>query len=194
METLRGQLNAECSHKMREETMDRFLGLMTPVEFKRNKEIIAYGGLDGNIYVVKSGIARVAYFDGFKEMTFGFGLPGTLLISYYPFTRGEPSFCKFEACCDTTVMKIAKARFLHLLRQSQDFAEWMVFMSMEQLLFHEMKLRVVNGDAKERFESLIENRPEIIANVSARVIASYIGITESYLSTLKKQFSEKSRK
>jgi ribosomal protein L10 len=45
--------------------------------------------------------------------------------------------------------------------------------------------------AKERFLSLIENRPEIMANVPLKVIASYLGVTPTYLSRLRKEYFEK---
>lgn len=194
MEALRKLLDAECGYRMKDETMDRFLGSMTEFNLKRNKVLIPYNECDSNVYVVKEGIVRVAYFDGFKEKTFGFALPGSLMISYYSFLKGRPSFSKYEACCDSVVMKIPKAKFTELVYHSHDFSTWMMFMSLEQLLFHERKLEVVNGDAREQFEALIDNRPEIIENVSSKIIASYIGITQQYLSTLKRLFAHKLKK
>jgi hypothetical protein len=91
-------------------------------------------------------------------------------------------------------MKVSKAAFLGLAERSHDFSQWMMHMSLEQLYFHEKKLDVVNGTARERFESLLDNRPEIVENVSSRVLASYIGIAPEYLSRLKKHFSHKLKK
>ncbi len=194
MEEMRKLLDAECGYRMKDETMDSFLSLMTEMKLKRNKVLIPYGECDNNIYVVREGIIRIAYFDGFKEVTFGFALPGTLLISYYSLCKAEPSFTKLEACCNSVVMKITKRQFTELAHRSHDFAEWMMYMSLEQLMFHERKLQIVNGDAQERFRPLIENRPEIIENVSSKIIAQYIGITQQYLSTLKQQFADKLKK
>ncbi len=89
-------------------------------------------------------------------------------------------------------MKISKAELTRLASESHDFAQWMMFMSLEQLLFHEKKLEVVNGDAKERFLALFKNRPEIIKNVSLKILASYIGVTPEYLSKLRRNFVKNS--
>ncbi|MDR2890168.1 MAG: Crp/Fnr family transcriptional regulator [Alistipes sp.] len=192
METLKKQLSEECSYRMRDETMDRFLGLMTEtVELKDGEPLIPYGRFDNNVYVLKSGIVRSVWFDGLKETTFAFALPGTVIISYYSFYLREPSFSQFEACCDSAVMKIPKAGFVELMEQSHDFAQWVAWMSLSQLWFYEKKRLVVNGDARERFESLLRNRPEIIEKVRSKVIASYIGITPQYLSNLKKTLMPK---
>ncbi len=94
MDKLRKLLDDECSYRMKKETMDRFLGLMTEVELRSGEPLIPYGKVDNNVYIVRSGIIRSAYFDGFREMTFAFGLPGTVAISYYSFLKSEPSFCK----------------------------------------------------------------------------------------------------
>jgi CRP-like cAMP-binding protein len=189
METLKKQLNDECSYRMKDETMERFLGLMTErQELKGGETLIPYGKFDDNVYVLKSGIVRFVYFDGAKETTFGFSSPGTVMISYYPFYRREPSFFQLEACCESVVMKIPKAKFTKLIEESNDFAQWVLWLWAAQSCLNEKKLAVVNGDAKERFESLVKNRPEIIEKVPKKIIASYIGITPEYLSRLKKRF------
>lgn len=188
METLRKQLNQECSYRMKEETMDRFIDLMSEqVELKDSEPLISYGRFDDSVYVLKDGIMRTVYFDGLKETTYTFSLPGTVIISFYPFYMREPSFFQMEACCDSVVMKISRRKFVELIEQSSDFARWIAWLSMAQLWIYEKKLAVVNGDAKERFEALIKNRPEILEKVSAKIIASYIGISPEYLSRLKRQ-------
>jgi hypothetical protein len=57
-------------------------------------------------------------------------------------------------------------------------------------------MAVLNGTATERFEALLKNRPEILKNVSSKVIASYIGVTPTSLSRLKRELAlaEKSGK
>jgi CRP-like cAMP-binding protein len=174
---------------MEEETMDRFLGLMKEsVVLNEGEALIPFDKCDNSIYVLKSGIIRSVYFDGVQERTFFFALAGTVLISYYAFYRRLPAFFQLEACCDSVVMKVEMNDFLALVKESNDFAQWMMWMSIGQLWFHEMKLSVVNGDARERFESLVKNRPEVVEKVASRILASYIGITPQYLSKLKREF------
>jgi CRP-like cAMP-binding protein len=194
MENLKKLLFAECEYRMKEEAMDMFLDSMTELKLKAYEPLIDYGALDSNIYVVRNGIVRSAYFNGFREMTYAFGMAGTMLSSYFPFYRCEPSFFKYEACCDSAVMKITKTKFLELTRQSHDFAQWVMWMAWGQLWLYEKKLQIVNGDAKERFESLVKNRPEIMENVPMKYIAAYIGVTPQYLSNLKQEIMNESKK
>lgn len=48
------------------------------------------------------------------------------------------------------------------------------------------KVSLINGTVKERYLALIKNRPDIIKNVSMKVIASYLGVSPHYLCRLKK--------
>lgn len=195
MDELRKLLDVECDYRMADDTMDRFLGLMTEVRLKNNEPLIPYGKTDKNIYVVKEGIIRLAYFDGSKEMTFSFATPGTLLISWHSYYALVPSIFQLESCGKSVIMKVTKAQFDELLSESYDFTSWMLRMSMAQFWFHEMKLALINGaTAKERFEALLKNRPEIIQKVSSKIVASYIGIIPSSLSRLKRELMPSSKK
>ncbi len=191
LDELKQHLHAECTYRMSDETMDEFVGLMSEIELKDKEVLMPYGKIDTNIYIVKEGILRYAYFDGLKEATFGFALPGTLMISYYPFYKNEPSFFQIEACGKASVMKISKSSYDELTLRSNDFSQWVIRLSVAQLWHYEQKLAVVNGDSRERLESLFKNRPEIIENVSSRILASYIGIIPSSLSRLKRQLMKK---
>jgi CRP-like cAMP-binding protein len=196
MEELRKLLNEACIYRMSDESMDSFMGLMTEVELKNNEPLIPYGKFDDNIYVLKEGIMRFAYFDGLKEMTFGFSSPGTVIIQYHSFYKREPSFFQVESCGRSTVMKVSRADFERLAKSSSDFLNWMFRISSLQLWLNERKLAVLNGTAKERFEALIRIRPDILKTVSSKVIASYIGVTPSSFSRLKRELTiaEKSEK
>lgn len=90
------------------------------------------------------------------------------------------------------LMRVRKADFSALIDRSAEFARWCLGNVQFQLYFFEMKGRIIQGPAKERYESILKNRPEIIKNVSLKIIASYLGITPQYLSKLRRnmQISE----
>jgi CRP-like cAMP-binding protein len=187
MDELEKLLHGECTYRMSDQTMAQFIGLMSERKLKNEEPLIPYGKMDDNVYVVREGIMRFAYFNGLKEMTFGFSTPGTVLIQYHSFYQRVPSFFQIESCGKTTVMKVARADFDGLLKSSVDFSNWFLCLSSMQLWLYEKKLAVLNGTAKERFEALIKNRPEILKKVSSKIIASYVGVTPTSLSRLKRE-------
>lgn len=191
METVKNLLLKECDYPVSGEIIDKLLDGMEEIPLKPNDILIMSGKVDGNIYVVKEGVVRYSYMNGLREMTFAFALPGTMIMSMFSYYFHQPTFYQIEACCESVAVKITKQKFDSLVAESHDFAQWALRMAYGQLCFFEMKNCVINGDAKERFLSLVKNRPEIMEKVPLKFVASYLGITQSYLSRLKKQLLPK---
>ena len=188
MENLKRLLDDECSYRLKEEIMDRFLSTMEEIKLQQGDILIANGSLDSNIYIVKEGIMAHTYLSGMKDSCWGFSLPGTMMYSLHPYYFNKPAFYQVVACCDSVVMKQSKEHFDNLIAESHDFARWALSMAQCQLFFFEKKNSVISGDARERFISLAKNRPEIFQKVPMKIIASYLGITQQYLRNLNKEY------
>lgn len=191
MENFKKILADEAPFKLSGETMDKFCNIMKPMYLKKKDILIDSGKIDTNIYIVKSGIIRRTYMDGMKEATVAFALAGTMIISYHSYCYGQPTYHQFEACCDSEIMVVTKEKFEELVAESHEFARWALNMAQCQLYYKEIKETVINGDAMERYESLLKNRPEIIQTVSLGIIASYLGVSQSYLSRIRNRILKK---
>ena len=127
------------------------------------------------MYIVKDGILQLLYFDGEKEVTFGFAFPGTVLLSPHSFYMGKPAVMQVESCrIASAVMKIDKPRFEKLLEESHEFARWMLNLAIGQIYTSELKVTYVSGSAEDRYKSLLKIRPDIVTSVSANRLASYL--------------------
>lgn len=187
-ETLKKMLHDECPYRLPDDIMDEFVEAMTEIPLKSKEILVPYGQMNDNVYVVRSGIIRYCYFDGDNEKTSGFAVPGTMMVQWHCYYMRQPSVFQLEACGESTVMKISKSETERLIARSHEFSRWMISMCMGQLYAYDKKIVLINGDAKERFEALIENRPEIMSHVPQKIIASYLGVTHYYLSRLRKMF------
>lgn len=190
MDTLKRLLKEECHYQLSEDIMDSFLSQFTEYELKSKSPLIPCGEVNSNVYIIKEGIMRVSHMDGTKEVTLGFALPGTMLISWFSFYNSKPSYYQIDACCDSVILQLPKQIFDRFVKESHEFAQWALSMAQCQLYYDELKQSVINGNAKERYLSLLNNRPEILQNVSLRVVASYLGVTQQYLSYIRKQLTK----
>lgn len=77
--------------------------------------------------------------------------------------------------------------FDDLIKTNHEFAQWVLCYAQCQLYHFEKKTLLINGDASERFKGMLRNRPEIFEKVPKKTIASYLGITQQYLSVLLKK-------
>ena len=204
---LRDALRREGRYNPDASTIDLLLENGTPVKFKKKALIVAPGQIETDVYVIISGIVRVASFDGTKEHTFGFGSTGTFLLSPLGFFSGSPAFYYFEACEDCVLLRFSKQKFTELTKQSHDFACWMLQISIGQIHSTENKAALLQGSAKEKILAFLSNygkrelnkkNPQYIKQVlrlPAKLLASYLGITPEYFSNIRKEIrkSEKSK-
>lgn len=187
MKFLKDLLDAECTYRLPDDVMWRFIGLMTREEVRKGGTVIDEGRVNPDIYIVADGIFSYNYLNGTDERCHAFALPGAMMWSAYSYYAREPAVYTYQACCDSVVYHCRVRDFDDLIKDSHEFAQWMLCYTQCQLYYFEKKNSLINGDAPERFKSMLRNRPEIFEKVSKKAIASYLGITQQYLSVLLKK-------
>lgn len=187
MKFIKDLLDAECTYRLPDDVMWRFIGLMTREEVRKGETIIDEGCVNPDIYILAEGIFSYNYLNGTDERCHAFALPGTMMWSAYSYYAREPAVYTYQACCDSVVYHCRVRDFDDLIKTNHEFAQWVLCYAQCQLYHFEKKNSLINGDATERFKSMLRNRPEIFEKVSKKAIASYLGITQQYLSVLLKK-------
>lgn len=191
MDKFKELLIQEVGYNPGEDAIDSLLALTETVELEAGDIIVDTGEMDTHVYIVKDGIIRYVDMNGVKERTYAFATVGTLFSSYISFRLHKPSYYRIEACCHTELLRMSEQDFWNLVGRNHKVSTWMLNLSYGQLAFMEqMQATVKNGSAKERFMSMMKNRPEIALKVSQKAIASYLDITPEYLSRMKRIFQK----
>lgn len=187
MEDLKKLLRKESIFSPSDELLDRLLSLGHIIKASSGTILTEAGQIDTNIYIVKKGVARLSDYNGNRDRTFAFGMPGTLFYNKHSFVKDLPSYYRIDLWGDCEIVCISRDDILRLINESHEAAIWMLMMSMEELFFQEYKNSgVYNGNATERFLALIRQRPELISYVPQKILASYLNISPEYFSRLKK--------
>ena len=181
-------------HRLSDESLDALFALGVEQSFGAGEAVIRAGSVNDNLYLIKEGFLRAykPYED--KELTLLMGDDGDIFLSAFSFHGGLPAVLTIEACCDSVVIRIAKQDFMELLHRSPDIAQWAFDVVMEQLFVLERKTHLFTGNAYERYESMMDNRPDIFLKVPLRIIASYLGVTQSCPSRLRRRYVKERRK
>lgn len=187
------KLKKEGTTPVSDQVLLKFLESAQEITLKRNQAIVDEGEINSDIHIVREGVIRYCYQRKGRDITAYFAMPATPVCSYHSFCMNSPSFYRLEACTKAKVLRIKKEDFLDMIRKSREFALWVIDILQCQLYFLEYKDKVITGNAADRLVSLFKNRPELLRAVSSKVIASYLGITESYLSRLKRKLFEEDR-
>lgn len=167
--------------------IDRLIAMAETLDLKAKEILIHAGECKHDVYIVKEGILRYADMDGDKERTYVFALPGTVFTSFHSFFKDLPSYFQIDACCPASVYKIRRDDFWEIVKSDKSLMLWMLKYAHAELFYREYKMaNIINGDAKERFLTILKDRPEIIRLVPQKIIASYLGVTPEYYSFIKR--------
>lgn len=186
------------SHKPDRSTLEKLLDEGEERFYPAGCAFIKEGLVCSNLFLMGKGIYRNGYRDTDREVTYGFGSMGSMFMSPCGFWANEKSVYFFEAVVDSVAIVWQKSFIDDFLASSHDFSRWLLGICFNQFYILENKMSYMRGTAKERYDALFNKewnqslknyghhrRPEIMNMVSSKVLASYLGITPSYLSYLR---------
>lgn len=203
---LKTAIRSEGGFPLSDEVLDKFIASGMELRVPPLFHIIEPGRIDKSIWITASGVTKAYCFDGKKDYVLGFSGPGTITMSPISFIIGKPAFCGFQTISDCTLIKVEKKDFDALMEESHEFARWMFGIAVSQLCALELKSQMLSeSDIQSNYKMLMKrqmkldedgfdpNRPNLLNMVSSKDIASYLGITQSYLSNIRKAILEEER-
>lgn len=160
---------------------------------QKNKPLVREGQICSKLYFVEKGVGRSYYLkeDG-KEVTQWFFVEEHFMSSIESFFQQNPSLYYLEMLEDAVLYSITREN-LDLL-----FARYHNMEKLGRLLSTEMLTRVVNKlnaiqfqTARERYDYMLSEYPDLVNRVALGNIASYLGMTQETLSRIRKAESQK---
>lgn len=137
---------------------------------------------------VHSGALRSYYVDkGGKESTIMFAIADWWITDMHCYLNRKPAMMHIETLEESTVFQISRMNFDLLLETIPKFEKF--FRILMQNAYTREQLRVMENlslTAEERYHSFLIKYPQIVKQVTQKQIASYLGITPEFLSTLRK--------
>lgn len=171
------------------EEVKRIAAVHTRVSFVKGEEILNAGQRSNAYYLIEEGFFRsfVQDYEG-KEITTAFCGPQEILIEVSSLFQRIPSNENIVAITDGKGYKIDFDDFQKLFHEIEGFREWGRAWMAEQLFnLKQRQLEMVSESAGQRYEKLLIEKPGIILYVTLKHIASYLGITDSSLSRIRKE-------
>jgi len=190
----RSALANESDFPLDDNLYDYIVGNAVMQVFQKGDVIVDFDSTDATLYVIRTGIVRGFMSNEGVEANIYFGMEGTLVASMQCFSYNKPSIMRIEACCYTEALRIAKPTFERMMDDNPRFCRWIAGVFTRRSCYEELKAKVMNGDAKWRYEWLERCRPELFDNVPLKAIASYLKMTEVHVSRIRKSLVKRSGK
>lgn len=162
------------------------------VQFSKIEIILSEGNRNNAYYLIEKGIFRSFVFDyNGNEITTNFFAENEILIEVPSLFLRIPSSENLQALTDTTVWKIEFDVFQELFLSIEGFADWgRSWMSNELFIAKQRATNMITQSATERYLKMEKEQPEIIQQVPLKFIASFLGVTDSSLSRIRKEISQ----
>jgi len=165
-----------------------------PKQLEKGDLLLREGEISDEYLFLEKGFIRSFIYDTEgNDITLNFYGQQQVVFEVASFFQRIPSQEYFEATNNSFgwVLTYEKLnRLFHSLPQFREFGRSMLVKGF--IDFKSRTLSLINKTAEERYEMLIVSKPEIFQNASLKHIASYLGVTDTSLSRIRKKFTQKS--
>ncbi|MFT3935436.1 MAG: Crp/Fnr family transcriptional regulator [Chitinophagaceae bacterium] len=159
----------------------------------KNRLFLKEGRISNEYFFLETGFMRAFAFDtDGNEVTTGFYAANTVVFEVASFFNRTISKENIQALTDCTGWSITFNQLNDLFHSMPAFREFGRSVLVKG--FSSLKTRMlslITETAEERYEKLVNSNPEIFQYAPLKNIASYLGITDSSLSRIRKEFSKK---
>ncbi|OCX53726.1 hypothetical protein BEL04_05395 [Mucilaginibacter sp. PPCGB 2223] len=159
-----------------------------PVVFEKNSYLLQAGQICNTYYFIETGILRAYAYDlEGNEVTTAFFSENSFASDLLSFFQREPSREYIQALSDCRTWALSyddMQENFHSLPEFREFGRLKIVASYGQLKGR--MLSMLQETAEERYAGLLKNSPGLFRQVPLKYIASYLGITDSTLSRLRK--------
>lgn len=172
---------------------DRSIELLTShftlCTFPKRHTLVREGSLCKMAYFIEQGITRSYWLVDGREVTTWFSVEGDVTFSMNEFYYGKPSDEFVETLEDVLLYSIPLKTLSELYETNLEVANWGRVIHQEgyKLLHRRHKDRLTLS-AKERYEDMLAEFPNVFNRVNLGLIASYLGITLPTLSKIRAEY------
>lgn len=163
----------------------------TRVDFQQGTVVLEIGKTAHEFYIIENGLFRSFLYDyNGNETTTGFYCSKEILIESFSLFQRIPSKENFQALTDAVVWKIEYKNFQELLARVNGLREWGRTWATRQLfVLKQHYINVLTMSATDGYLEIIHERPQIVQQAPLKYIASYLGITDSSLSRIRREIA-----
>ena len=170
-----------------EEEIFYFSGLLKEKKLKKKDLLLVQGKPCREMYFVESGLLRAFYPDANqKESTIMFAPADWWITDMYCFLNQLPALLTIEAAKASSILCLRKKDLDNLYLRIPAFERF--FRILFQHAYVREQLRVIENlslTAYERYDRFMAKYPQIMRQVTQKQIASYLGVTPEFLSTVR---------
>ncbi len=164
-----------------------------PIEISKNELLLKENKTAKDTFVLEWGFVRSYTFDqNGEEVTTNIFSAPCFVNDFLSFFKQQPTSENYQCLthCKLWTMSYEKVQnCFHTYPEFREFGRMMLVTNYSNL--HERMLGMIKDTAENRYLKLMKNHPDIFQNVPLKIIASYLGITDTSLSRIRREITAK---
>lgn len=158
------------------------------IEIAKGSALLKEGEIANEYFLLEKGIVRAFVHDyNNNEITTEFFVENEIVIVPASLFQRNSSQENVQAVTDCVLWKISFNDFQHLFHSVPGFSEWgRLWFTTQVFSLKQKSLDMVTQTATNRYLKLLKEKPQIIQNAPLKQIASFLGITDTSLSRIRK--------
>lgn len=179
--------NIPGAHEMSDEDTQRIRKSFKKISLKKNSVLLKEGDTCSSLYFIIKGVARTYYLTVHgTEKTRFIAFEGSFITGLSSFISRKPSFEWVDVLEDAELLEISYDAFYQLTNEVKMLGKYYRHF-IEQAYIHQNEKveSLVTQSAKQRYETLLRDRPHFVQRLSNKVLASYLDVSPETLSRMK---------
>jgi CRP-like cAMP-binding protein len=174
-------------------TATQVAGIFSFKEIERNDFLLKEGKVCNEYVFLEKGFLRsFAYDTDANDISTNFYVEGQVVFEVSSFFNRTPSRENIQAITDCSGWIITYDQLnnlFHSLPEFRDFGRSILVKGFASLKVR--MLSMITETAEQRYDTLLKTNPEIFQYAALKHIATYLGITDTSLSRIRKEYSKK---
>jgi len=172
------QLPADAEHFLRSNSQQ--------LELKRGDVLLEFDDICNYMYFIDQGFLRGYYYLDGKEITSWFSQENEFATCFYAFISRKPSVETIQALENSLITRISYNTLQSVYDQFPETERiGRILTEAYYLKLEERFLNIQFKSAKERYQNLLEAKPDYLQRASLGQIASYLGVSQETLSRMR---------
>ena len=169
-----------------------FADQFDPMELGKNDLLLKENRINKDTFVLESGFVRSYTFDqNGEEVTTNIFSAPCFVNDFLSFFKQEPTSENYQCltACHLWTMNYEKVQnCFHTYPEFREFGRMMLVTNYS--ILHDRMLGMIRDSAETRYRRLLKLHPDIFQNIPLKIIASYLGVTDTSLSRIRKEIAK----
>ncbi|MGV8915378.1 MAG: Crp/Fnr family transcriptional regulator [Kaistella sp.] len=169
--------------------LGKIFGAHKEIRISKGEFLLKENEVATEYYILEKGLVRAFVHDlDHNEITTEFFTENEIVIIPSSLFQKIPALENVQSITDSVLWKISYDDFQELFHEIQGLREWgRAWFSYQLFTMKRRSLEMITQTASERYLGLLEEKTQIIQFAPLKQIASYLGITDTSLSRIRKE-------